>query len=96
LLLNEIWRDLRRWVYPRKIPHQFNSRILLASEFDPLPPNALVDQAPFTAWQRRGIGHEHVELLPRLYQPRGRLGLIRRQSRRNFGRPCALIERSFR
>ena len=68
---------------------------ILASEFDPLPPSELVDQAPYTAWLRRGIGHEHVDLLPRLYPPRGRLEIIRRQSRRNFGRPRELIERSF-
>lgn len=69
--------------------------MLLAPEFDPLPQSELVDQPPYTAWLRRGIGHKHVELLPRLYDPRGRLGLIRRQSRRNFGRPRAFIERSF-
>jgi Type IV secretion-system coupling protein DNA-binding domain len=68
---------------------------LLASEFDPLPPSELVDQAPFTAWLRRGIGHEHVDLLPRLYPPAGRLELIRRQSRRNFGRPRGQIAASF-
>jgi hypothetical protein len=70
--------------------------LLLASEFAPLPPSELVDQPPFTAWLRRGIGHEHVDLLPRLYEPQSRLELIRRQSRRNFGRPRAIIERSFR
>jgi len=70
--------------------------LLLASEFDPLPPSALVDQAPFAAWLRRGIGHEHVDLLPRLYEPRNRLELIRRQSRRNFGRPRELVEQTFR
>lgn len=69
--------------------------MLLSSEFDPLPPSELVDQAPFTAWLRRGIGHEHVDLLPRLYEPRRRLDLIRQQSRRNFGRPRAVIERTF-
>jgi hypothetical protein len=69
--------------------------ILLQSEFAPLPPSELVDQAPYTAWLRRGIGHEHVELLPRLYASRRRLELIRRQSRRNFGRPSELIERTF-
>jgi hypothetical protein len=69
--------------------------MLLASEFAPLPPSELVDQAPFTAWLRRGIGHEHVDLLPRLYAPLRRLDLIRDQSRRNFGRPRALIEKSF-
>jgi hypothetical protein len=67
---------------------------ILSSEFAPLPPSELVDQAPYTAWLRRGIGHEHVEMLPRLYEPRGRLELIRRQSRRNFGRPREFIERS--
>jgi hypothetical protein len=35
-----------------------------ASLFDPLPPAEFVDLAPFTAWSRRAIGHEHVELLP--------------------------------
>jgi hypothetical protein len=68
---------------------------LLASEFNPLPPSELVDQAPYTAWLRRGIGHEHVDLLPRLYEPRGRLDLIRGQSRRNFGRARAHIEKGF-
>jgi hypothetical protein len=68
---------------------------LLASEFNPLPPNELVDQAPFTAWLRRGIGHEHIDLLPRLYSPGDRLDLVRRQSRRNFGRPRGQIESSF-
>jgi len=68
---------------------------LLASEFDPLPPSTLIDQAPYTAWLRRGIGHEHVELLPRLFKPGGRLDLIRGQSRRNFGRAQAHIEKGF-
>jgi len=68
---------------------------LLAPEFAPLPPNELVDQPPFTAWLRRGIGHEHVELLPRLYPPARRFDIIRRQSRRHFGRPRSVIERSF-
>ena len=69
--------------------------MLLAPEFDPLPPNELVDQAPYRAWLRRGIGHEHVELLPRLYPPGQRLDIIRRQSRRNFGRSRTVVERSF-
>jgi len=68
---------------------------MLASEFDPLPLNELVDQPPYTAWLRRGIGHQRVDLSPRLYPPRGRLELIRRQSRRNFGRSRHQIERSF-
>jgi hypothetical protein len=33
--------------------------VVLASEFDPMPPTALVDQRPHTAWLRRGIGHDH-------------------------------------
>jgi len=69
--------------------------LLLASESDPLPHTELVDQPPFTAWLRHGVGHEHVELLPRLYGPRGQLPIIRRQSRRHFGRPRATIEQSF-
>jgi hypothetical protein len=43
---------------------------ILAPEFDPLPPSELVDQAPYRAWLRRGIGHQHIDLLPRLYPPR--------------------------
>ena len=69
---------------------------MLASEFDPLPPSELIDQPPHSAWLRRGIGHVHVELLPRLYDPVGRVPVIRHQSRRNFGRPRGEIERSFR
>jgi len=69
---------------------------ILVSEFDPLPPHELVDQPPFAALLRRGIGHEHVSLLPPQFEPRRRLAIIRRQSRRNFGRPCALIEQSYR
>jgi hypothetical protein len=68
---------------------------MLASEFDPLPPTELVDQPPYTAWIRRGIGHQHVDLLPRLYPPGDRLQFTRRQSRRNFGRLCTIIQRSF-
>lgn len=59
---------------------------LLAPEFDPLPSGELVSQSPFEGWMRRGIGHEHIELMPRLYRAGGRLELVRRQSRRNFGR----------
>jgi hypothetical protein len=59
---------------------------ILQTEFDPLPPAELVDQPPYSAWLRRGIGHQHVDLSPRLYPSRDRLGLIRNQSRRNFGR----------
>ena len=68
---------------------------ILCSEFDPLPPAELVDQPPYAAWLRRGIGHQHVDLLPRMYPSRGRLQFVRQQSRRNFGRPKAVIERAF-
>lgn len=72
-----------------------NDALLLAPEFAPLPPSELVDQPPYTAWLRRGIGHEHVELLPQLYAAERRFTIVRRQSRRNFARPRARIERSF-
>jgi hypothetical protein len=68
---------------------------ILESEFDPLPPSELVDQSPYSAWLRRGIGHEHVDLLPPQYSPAGRFELIQRQSRRNFGRPALTIEAGF-
>jgi hypothetical protein len=68
---------------------------ILEAEFDPMPPSELVDQPPYTAWLRRGIGHQHADLLPRQYEPRGRLEFIRRQSQRNFGRPRALIDKTF-
>src|SRR5450830_1932331 len=45
---------------------------ILCSEFNPLPPAELIDQPPYAAWLRRGIGHQHVDLLPRSYPPRGR------------------------
>jgi hypothetical protein len=68
---------------------------LLAPEFDPLPASELVSQSPYEGWLRRGIGHEHIELLPRLYENEGRLELIRKQSKRNFGRKRETIEDSF-
>ena len=69
---------------------------ILCSEFDPLPPAELVDQPPYAAWLRRGIGHQHVDLLPRMYPSLSRLQLIRQQSRRNFGRSRAVIERHYK
>jgi hypothetical protein len=69
--------------------------MLLSSEFNPVPSHELVDQAPYTAWLRRGIGHEHVDLLPRLYDPGDRLAVVRQQSRRNFSRARKTIERYF-
>ena len=68
---------------------------ILCSEFDPLPPAELVDQPPYAAWLRRGIGHQHVDLLPRLQAPAHRLDVVRAQSRRNFGRPRGVIEKTF-
>lgn len=59
---------------------------ILCSEFDPLPPAELVDQPPYAAWLRRGIGHQHVDLLPPIFPPRGRSKKVIGQSRRNFGR----------
>jgi hypothetical protein len=67
----------------------------LAPEFSPMPATELVDRLPFEAWLRQGVGHEHIELLPRLYESGGRLRVIRTQSRRNFGRDSGTIERSF-
>jgi hypothetical protein len=40
---------------------------------------------------RRGVGHQYVELLPRLFPPCGRISAVRAQSRRNFGRPRAKV-----
>jgi hypothetical protein len=69
--------------------------MLLSSEFNPVPSHELVDQPPYTAWLRRGIGHEHVDLLPRLYDPGDRQAVVRKQSRRNFSRAQKTIERYF-
>ena len=68
---------------------------ILCSEFDPLPPAELIDQPPYAAWLRRGIGHQHVDLLPRLYPSRGRSQKVVAQSRRNFGRERTLIELTY-
>jgi hypothetical protein len=62
---------------------------ILRTEFHPVPASELVDQLPYGAWLRRGVGQQHVDLLPRMYPPCGRLGIICAQSRRNFGRPRA-------
>jgi hypothetical protein len=69
---------------------------LLAPEFHPIPPDEISDQAPFWAWLRRGVGHQRIKASPRIFPARSRLEVIRAQSRRNFGRPRAEIERSFR
>jgi hypothetical protein len=65
---------------------------LLAPELHPLPASELMDQMPFRAWMRRAsqYGHSEIRCLPPLYEPRGRLDIVRAQSRRNFGRPREL------
>jgi hypothetical protein len=40
---------------------------------------------------RRGVEHQYVELLPRLFPPGGRVSAVRAQSRRHFGRPQATL-----
>jgi hypothetical protein len=66
---------------------------LLAPEFRPMDVGALTDQGPFTAWLRRGIGHDRIFVEPHLYDPIGTAALIREQSRQRFGRSRAAIER---
>src|SRR5450756_1080394 len=73
-----------------------NDAELLAPEFHPLPAPELADQSPFTAWLRRGDSDRRmIYLEPPLYPGRNRRKQIIAQSRRNFGRPRALIERTF-
>jgi hypothetical protein len=68
---------------------------LIAPEFHPLPAHELLDQSPHRAWLRRGdSGHRAVFVSPRLYAPRKRRDTVVAQSRRNFGRPREIIERS--
>ena len=66
---------------------------LLAPEFRPLNPAGLTDQEPFTAWLRRGIGHDRIFAEPHLYPPLGTAELIREQSRQRFGKSRGAIER---
>jgi hypothetical protein len=66
---------------------------LLVPEFQPLDPSALVDQEPFTAWIRRGLGRYRIFAEPKLYESHGRADLIREQSRQRFGRSRAAVER---
>jgi len=68
---------------------------VFAPEFDPLPAPELAGQAPFQAWLRRNdTDHHTIFLDPPLYLPRNRNRHVIGQSRRNFGRPRAVIERS--
>jgi len=69
---------------------------VLAPEFHPLPPSEFVDQSPFTAKLRRiDADHRTIFLEPPLYPTEGRRAHIVAQSRRNFGRPRDVIEKSF-
>jgi hypothetical protein len=69
---------------------------LLAPEFHPLPAHELADQAPYRAWIRRvDTGQHPIEIHPSLYPSRQARGRVVATSRRKFGRPRALIERSF-
>lgn len=73
-----------------------NDAELLAPEFHPLPAPELAEQPPFTAWLRRSeLGHRAIFLEPPRYPSRNRRKHIVAQSRRNFGRSRALIERTF-
>ncbi len=66
---------------------------LLAPEFHPLPPSELADQAPFTAWLKRGRGgYVTIAASPPLHESRGRHHIVQAQNRRNFGRALADIE----
>jgi len=66
---------------------------LLAPEFRPMDVGGLADQEPFTAWLRRGIGHDRIFVEPHLYDPLGTAALIREQSRQRFARSRGAIER---
>jgi len=69
---------------------------LLAPEFHPLPAHELVDQSPHRAWLRCLDGDQRpVFASPRQSSFRRRRDTVIAQSRRNFGRPRAVIERNF-
>jgi hypothetical protein len=68
---------------------------LLAPEFYPVHPDNISDQPPFWAWLKRTLDHERIRSSPPLFAPGGRLEIVRRQSRRHFGRSGGEIERSF-
>jgi hypothetical protein len=68
---------------------------LLAPEFHPLPAPELADQRAFRAWLRREEGgYRAIYLEPPLYSAYTRRERVIRQSRRNFARRRATIERS--
>jgi hypothetical protein len=64
---------------------------LFVPEFDQLPKTELVDQLPFETYVRHGIGHKHVQMLPRIIEPLGWLQIVSKTSRRHFGRPGAAV-----
>jgi hypothetical protein len=67
---------------------------LLAPELHPLPAHELLDQSPYRAWLRRGDGDQRaIFVSPRLFGSRNRRECVIAQSRRNFGRSRASIER---
>ncbi len=73
-----------------------NDAELLAPEFHPLPAPELSEQSPFRAWLRRAdAGHRSIYLTPPRYASRHRRDKVIAQSRRNFARPRATVERSF-
>lgn len=65
---------------------------VLASEFD-MQPVALSQQPPFHAWIKRGsTDTASIKAVPRVIAPRQRRGVVKSQSRRNFGRTGAGIQ----
>lgn len=69
---------------------------LLAPEFHPLPAPELASQPPFQAWLRRSDTDHHVIFLePPIFPSRRRRKQVVAQSRRNFSRPRAVVERTF-
>jgi hypothetical protein len=69
---------------------------LLAPEFPPLPAPELADQAPFRAWLKRtNTDCRPISLHPPLYASGKKSKRVIAQSRRNFGRPRAVIEKTF-
>jgi hypothetical protein len=69
---------------------------LLAPEFRPMEEGTLADQAPYTAWLRRGIGRDRIFAEPKLYEPLGTVEVIQYQSRQRFGRLRHSIEKQLR
>jgi hypothetical protein len=69
---------------------------IMTPEFHPLPAHELVDQSPHRAWLRCCDGDQRpVFVSPRLSSSQSRRDIVTAQSRRNFGRARAAIERNF-